>query len=656
MGLRAAASGREARIEDGGSGSLAGTLVETAHGGGSAPPLRICFFNRSYFPEMSATGQLLTELAEGLVRDHGCEVSVIAGRPISKKGETGTRARGWRPVTAEFREGVKIFRAGGTVFGHGNIAGRISNYLTYFISAAMAGFRAPRPDVVVALTDPPIIGLVALLKARLSGGRFVFVCQDIFPEVANVLEGFRSEAVNRVLDAINRFLIRKADRVVALGDTMRERLVSLKGADERKVAVIHNWADCSAIAPGPKRNSFSLSNGLADKFVIMHSGNIGMSQNLDVLLDAAARLRAFPRMIVAMVGDGVKSERLEQRVRDENIENVRFFPYQPKENLAESFAAADVFLVSLKEGLAGFIVPSKLYGILAAGRPFVAAVEEDSEVAAIVREYDCGLLVRVGDPEDLAEKITRLYSDPELARRLGENARRAALHFDRPGQISAYCDLFRGLISAVPAARPSALKRPFDIALSGAGLVLSSPLWLLIAFLVKLEDGGPVFYSQDRVGKYGKLFKIWKFRSMIPDADEGFGAVQASENDPRVTKIGRLLRETAMDELPQLLSIFRGDMSFVGPRALLPGEKEIYGDGAVRNVSEFPGAEERLLITPGLTGLAQIYGKHDTPRARKFKYDILYRRKQSFWLDIKLIVLSFWITLRGKWETREKKI
>ncbi len=143
---------------------------------------------------------------------------------------------------------------------------------------------------------------------------------------------------------------------------------------------------------------------------------------------------------------------------------------------------------------------------------------------------------------------------------------------------------------------------------------------------------------------------------MIPDAEGDSGAVQALENDPRVTKIGRMLRSTAMDELPQLFSILCGDMSFVGPRALRPREKDINGKGVELDVRDYPGAKDRLSIIPGLTGLAQIYGKQDTPHAHKFKYDILYLRKQSFWLDIKLIVLSFWITLRGKWETREKKI
>jgi len=147
-----------------------------------------------------------------------------------------------------------------------------------------------------------------------------------------------------------------------------------------------------------------------------------------------------------------------------------------------------------------------------------------------------------------------------------------------------------------------------------------------------------------------------KFRSMIKDAEKDIGPVQAVENDPRVTKIGRILRATAMDELPQLVNIFKGDMSFVGPRALRPKEKEVHGNPDEMNIEDIPGYKERLAVRPGLTGLAQVYLPTDAPRRDKFHYDLLYIENQSFLLDLKLIFLSFWITFRGKWESRKKKI
>jgi lipopolysaccharide/colanic/teichoic acid biosynthesis glycosyltransferase len=199
-------------------------------------------------------------------------------------------------------------------------------------------------------------------------------------------------------------------------------------------------------------------------------------------------------------------------------------------------------------------------------------------------------------------------------------------------------------------------KRLLDVSLAGIGLCASSPLWALLALLIKLEDGGPVFYSQARVGEGGRIFRVWKFRSMIPDAEKHVGAVQASENDSRITRIGRLMRATAMDELPQLWNIFVGDMSFVGPRALRPGEIEVLGSGALEALEDVPGYAERCRVRPGLTGVAQIHAARDVTRRHKFRYDRLYIARQSLWLDVRLIATSFWITFRGKWEDRSKKV
>ena len=199
------------------------------------------------------------------------------------------------------------------------------------------------------------------------------------------------------------------------------------------------------------------------------------------------------------------------------------------------------------------------------------------------------------------------------------------------------------------------LKRTLDVGLSGLGLILSLPTWAGVALAIKFDDGGPVFFGQERVGQGGRTFRVLKFRSMIPNAEAVVGARQASAGDPRTTRVGRVLRATAMDELPQLWSIFRGDMSFVGPRALRPGEIEVNGNGAHETLESVPGFERRCTVTPGLTGVAQVFAARDIPRRQKFKYDLLYIRKQSFALDIRLIILSFWITFRGTWEARGRK-
>jgi lipopolysaccharide/colanic/teichoic acid biosynthesis glycosyltransferase len=196
--------------------------------------------------------------------------------------------------------------------------------------------------------------------------------------------------------------------------------------------------------------------------------------------------------------------------------------------------------------------------------------------------------------------------------------------------------------------RTVSTKRLFDLLLAVAGLLVSVPLWALIAIVIKFEDGGPVFYGQERVGKGGARFRIWKFRSMTLSSVPQFSIYQAECNDKRVTTVGRILRATGMDELPQLWNIFKGEMSFVGPRPLLAEEIEVEGPDEIIQLADVPGYVARHQVLPGLTGLAQVFASRYLPRRQKFRFDLLYIRKQSFLIDLKCIGLSFWIVLRGK--------
>jgi lipopolysaccharide/colanic/teichoic acid biosynthesis glycosyltransferase len=199
------------------------------------------------------------------------------------------------------------------------------------------------------------------------------------------------------------------------------------------------------------------------------------------------------------------------------------------------------------------------------------------------------------------------------------------------------------------------LKRTFDILLAGTMLTLSSPVWLAIAIIIMLEDGRPVFFPQRRWGIGGTTFSALKFRSMWKSSEQ-MRSVQAGHQDPRITKSGRFLRACALDELPQIWNIFRGDMSFVGPRALPVNEIQAATEARELSDEAIPGFRERLAVRPGLTGIAQIYADRDIPRARKFRYDILYIRRRDFWMDLRLIMLSFYISFLGRWEVRGGKL
>jgi glycosyltransferase involved in cell wall biosynthesis len=408
--------------------------------------VHIAFFNRSYYPDETATGQLLTDLCEDLVRVHGCRVSVVTGWPKTTPFSPGLLRR-------ETHNGVQIVRARGTRFDKRRFAGRASNYLSYFVSACWAGLRLDRPDVVVALTDPPIIGLAAHLSSRRFGAPLVMAFKDLFPEVAALLPDFHSPTINAGLQRVNRFLTRRATMNVALGETMRQRLIEDKGAPPERTTIIADWADTSAIRPGPRQNPFSASHGLDGQFVVMHSGNLGLAQNLETIVDAAALLRDLPDVRVVFQGDGVRKEPLQQQVRDRGLTNVLFLPFQPKSALADSFATADLFIVSLQAGLAGYIVPSKLYGILAAGKPYVAAVEPACEVARLTTMHQCGELAVPGDAASLARAIRLLHADRSRAARCGMNARALSASFDRQRQVGEYFRLFQTILE--PAASPA---------------------------------------------------------------------------------------------------------------------------------------------------------------------------------------------------------
>lgn len=209
---------------------------------------------------------------------------------------------------------------------------------------------------------------------------------------------------------------------------------------------------------------------------------------------------------------------------------------------------------------------------------------------------------------------------------------------------------------AVTARQEPFLKYPLDVALALTMLILGAPVLLLIALLIKREDGGPVLYRQSRWGRSGKTFPVYKFRTMIPESDAKYGIRQAVKNDSRITRIGKPLRAMGLDELPQLLNILKGEMSFVGPRALAIDEIVNDGKGNLITVEQVPGFFERLAVRPGLTSLATIYLPKDAPPRKKFAYDLVYVKSQSLRLDLELIVLSFWISFRGKWETRSRKV
>jgi len=408
------------------------------------PPVRILFINQYFNPDLASTGQLLTELAVGLSERHS--VTVVTGFPSYSSG--GNRPRNWRLLGTEKMDGVRVIRTFTTGFSRRSLPGRVLNYLTFFASSLLVALLASRDtEIVVTMTDPPIIALVGYVVSRLRGTRFVFINQDVFPEVAQALGKLNTGPTAWLLDILNRFLLKRSDGIVAIGETMRKRLID-KGASRDSVSVIENWVDTELITPQEKANPFSQKHGLCGRFVVMHSGNIGLSQDLDTLIDAANLMRSNDQVEFVIVGDGVSKHRLRERVKHLSLGNVRFLPYQERETLKHSLSSADLSVVSLKKGLAGYIVPSKIHGILASGRPVLAAVEDECEVAEIVRRENCGTVVEPGNARQMAQVIEALSGRQDLLEEQGRNGRLAAeRRYSRRSAVARYANLFEEIHS-----------------------------------------------------------------------------------------------------------------------------------------------------------------------------------------------------------------
>jgi putative colanic acid biosynthesis glycosyltransferase WcaI len=393
--------------------------------------MRILVVNQYFHPDRSATSQLLTELCEDLAEHH--DVTVVCGRPSYDPSER-RRVRGFLAV--ERHGQVRVIRAWSTTYSRTAMAGRLTNYATYLISSVAGAMKAARPDVVLTMTDPPVVAAAAAAVSTARDVPFVFVSQDVFPEVGVVLGKIRNPALARSLSALHRSLRRRAARVVAIGRDMERRLIAL-GTDPATIEVIPNWADGSAIRPLEGMSLLRRTRGWESRFVVMHSGNVGLSQDLDTLLAAADHLRDEPDIVFAIVGEGAAKAGLQADATRRRLPNVEFLPYQPKETLADSLGAANVHVVGLKRGLAGYIVPSKVYGILAAGRPYIAGVESGAEPGLIAEEDSCGVRVEPEDPAALAAAIVDLRLD--RGGDMGKNGRRALeARFDRPIATDAY--------------------------------------------------------------------------------------------------------------------------------------------------------------------------------------------------------------------------
>jgi len=450
-----------------------------------------------------------------------------------------------------------------------------------------------------------------------------------------------------------RLAAKVTTQIVCVSEHDRELAVRLKVSRPEKLVMIHNGVDPAPFLAA-RGNHIRSEFCLGEVSVITFVGRLASPKDPLAMLQACRMLEGDFRVL--LVGDGELRSSAEEFARRSGLGSKVIFTGERKD-IPEILAASDIFLLSSRwEGLPLTIIEAMMTGL-----PLVAT--RVGGIPELVEDGVTGYLVPPQDPSAIAFAVQKLLVNSQLCSSMGARGRERALeHFTVDQMLrrteTVYVDALKhrresresrqAQVKHRPNGRGMA-KRTLDIMLSTAGLIGSLPFWGLIALAIKLEDGGPVFYRQRRVGLEGREFDVMKFRSMVIGAENKTGPVWAREKDNRVTRVGRFLRAMAMDELPQLWNIFRGQMSFVGPRAERPALVEEFR-------RQILGYDRRHLVIPGLTGVAQVYGRYDTPPKHKLRYDVFYLNRKSLWLDIRLIGLSFLVTFTRKWEIRQKKL
>jgi colanic acid biosynthesis glycosyl transferase WcaI len=401
--------------------------------------MKVLLLNQFFHPDLSATAQIATDLAEDLVAS-GIDVTALAGR--------GSYLGGAQLAARDGHAGVSIVRSAATSLGKRTLLHRAVDYASFYVTATAALAALPRHDVVVALTTPPLIAATALAAKALKGSRVVYWVQDLYPEVAVAFGALRARApLAAAMRSVSRAVMRRSDLVVTLGDAMRERCIAAGAAPERTV-VVPNWSDAAAVRPvAHERNGLRAAIAGDARFVVMYSGNMGRAHDIATLLDAARRLRDDPGIAFVFVGDGAKRAEVEAAARE--LPNVRLGRYQPRDRLSEALSAGDAHLVALSPEIEGLIEPSKLYGIMAAGRPSLFVGPRGSEVARTIAREGCGRVIDNGDGAGLAAAIRELAGTPEIALELGRRARTALEHhYDRRIATARFAALLRDVCGA----------------------------------------------------------------------------------------------------------------------------------------------------------------------------------------------------------------
>jgi glycosyltransferase involved in cell wall biosynthesis len=410
----------------------------------------IWFVSEVYHPDEQGTAFYTTGLAEGLSKDF--DVRVLCSFPT-------VTARGAQVPQTEVRNGVAVERCMGTTFDKDKLLLRFVNIFTCSAAILLKGIAKVRKgDLVIAVTAPPSMPFVAKIICLLVRAKCTLRLEDVYPEIMVATGLIRQNSpMDRVIGVLNRMLYKSADRIVVLGRDMHSLVERKIGGGSKRLSIIRCWSDTDIVWPVPKENDVLLKElGLNDKFIVSCIGNIGRAQAIEVMLDAATLLKDHNKVHFLFIGSGARKVWMEREIGRRKLTNVSILGQRPRSDQLNFLNACDISIISLLPGIAGAAVPSRLYNIMAAGKPVVSVTGMDSEVSRIVREEDIGWVVPPDKPQDLAAAIVDAFSDPERIKKMGTRAYTAArLKYPRERVIEAYRSLFDDIWKAIqPASHP----------------------------------------------------------------------------------------------------------------------------------------------------------------------------------------------------------
>ncbi len=367
-----------------------------------------------YAPEFTSNAVVITGLAQQLAA-RGHQVTVLTGTPHNQLPRMPA-GYAWRIFRREIRAGVKVIYCWAFPKSGGKAA-KLLNYLTFTLTS-LAALLTQRPEAILVVSPPFWLGFSAAIARGLRGGKVIYNAQDLYPEAYVASREVRPGALTRVIRSLVTCVYRKCDGITVITNSFADKIAALGIASE-KITMIPNYVDTSAVRPLPRCNSFRRQHNLEDRFVVMYAGNIGYTHGAELLVEAAAKLSENSHLLFVVVGGGAKLAKLEKMAQTRELTNLKFLPAQPPEALPEMLAAADAFVITTKPGVGQASFPGRIYNFLLAARPVVASVDEDSDLAQLLRKADCGIVTQPGNVEDFCRAIAALCGDAELRRRMG---------------------------------------------------------------------------------------------------------------------------------------------------------------------------------------------------------------------------------------------